>query len=59
LVNLRGWDGYYIGGQFGYSILDSDYSDAVASVSMLSGVDTTDYSYGEFVGYNTQVFDPQ
>jgi hypothetical protein len=56
---LRGWDGYYIGGQFGYSILDSDYSDAVASVSMLSGVDTTVYSYGAFVGYNTQVFDPQ
>jgi outer membrane immunogenic protein len=53
------WDGFYIGGQFGYSILDSDYSDAVASVPMASGVDTTGYSYGGFVGYNTQVFDPQ
>jgi outer membrane immunogenic protein len=51
------WGGFYIGGQVGYSILDSDYSDV--SATLPSGVNTTDYSYGGFVGYNTQVFDPQ
>lgn len=53
------WDGFYFGGQIGYSILTSDFSDAIPSATLSNSVDTTGTSYGGFVGYNTTFWDPQ
>jgi outer membrane immunogenic protein len=57
--NSSRWDGVYIGGQFGYSYLNSDFSDSVSGVDMSRSVDSNDYSFGGFVGYNSAVWDPQ
>jgi opacity protein-like surface antigen len=43
------WDGFYVGGHFGYSNLHSD----------ASGTNSTRDSFGGFIGYNTQQWDPQ
>ena len=58
--NSGRWDGVYIGGQFGYSYLHSDFSDAWDTGNALSsGVDSNDYSFGGFIGYNSALWDPQ
>ena len=53
------WDGLYVGGQWGYSQLRSDFSDSNPSLEMPKGVSSSGNSYGGFVGYNTQIWDPQ
>lgn len=54
------WGGFYIGGQFGYSYLNSDFRDAWGTQNTLSGsVDSNDSSFGGFVGYNSAIWDPQ
>ncbi|MEJ2375620.1 MAG: outer membrane beta-barrel protein [Pseudolabrys sp.] len=58
--NSNQWGGFYFGGQFGYSYLNSDFSDAWNTGNVLSSsVDSNDYSFGGFVGYNSAVWDPQ
>jgi len=45
------WGGFYVGGHFGYSNLNTNFSGS--SINSAAG------SYGGFIGYNTQQWDPQ
>jgi outer membrane immunogenic protein len=45
------WGGFYVGGHFGYSNLNTNFSSS--SINSAAG------SYGGFIGYNTQQWDPQ
>jgi hypothetical protein len=53
------WDGFYVGGHFGDSNLNSDFSDSINSFALSSGTNSTRDSFGGFIGYNTQQWDPQ
>ena len=52
------WAGYYVGVSVGYSKLNSDFSSSIPSFSLSSGANETGASFGGFIGYNTQEWDP-
>jgi outer membrane immunogenic protein len=47
------WDGWSLGGQFGYSNLNADFADASAVATLPKNTNNS-VQYGGFVGYNLQ-----
>jgi outer membrane immunogenic protein len=53
------WGGFYVGGHYGYANLSSNFADSVPGIEMPDNVSSSGNMFGVFVGYNTQIWDPQ